>query len=64
LPKLTHGRSRAYFFDFDGDGPAAPGSVVAHRAVLRGQGLLVVSGDTRIETGADLRFRAMAKNPA
>src|SRR5271165_6784619 len=45
LPALPLCCSGADFFHLHGDGPAAPGSIFAHGAVLHGQRLLILSGD-------------------
>src|SRR5664280_1133030 len=65
LPTLPLCCSRADFFHLHGDGPAAPGSIFAHGAVLHGQRLLILSGDPSIEAGANHfgAFLPMAENP-
>ena len=53
LPQLPLGCTGADFFHLHGDGPATPGGILAHGAVLHGQCLLILSGDSGIEAGAD-----------
>jgi hypothetical protein len=41
------------FLHLHGDGPATPGGIFAHGAVLHGQCVLILRGDAGIETGAN-----------
>jgi hypothetical protein len=65
LPTLPLYCSRANFFHLHGDGPAAPGSIFAHGAVLQGQRLLILCRDPGIEAGANYfgAFLPLAENP-
>ncbi len=66
LPQLSPGCTGADLLHLQGDGPAAPGGMLAHCTILHGQCLLVGGGNTRIETRTD-RFScplSLAKNPS
>ena len=53
LPQLALDRTGSDFLHLHGDGPATPGGIFAHSAVLHGQRLLILSGDAGIEAGAN-----------
>jgi hypothetical protein len=62
---LTLGCTGTGFLYLDGEYPAAPGGILAHGAILHGQRLLILSGDTRMEAGSDCfgSLLPLAKNP-
>src|SRR5277367_1790892 len=53
LPQLALDRTGSYFLDLQSDRPATPDGILAHGAILHGKRLLIHSGDSGIQAGAD-----------
>ena len=64
LASFSLGRAGADLTDLHGDGPAAPGGILAHGADLHRQRLLIVRGNAGVEADAEhfRRFPCLAKN--